>query len=102
MPFSVVVPAGHADNGASWRWVYDTPALEQALEGLWRELEPLYLHLHAYVRRALHRTYGPRRVNLRGPIPAHLLGKPSQSQTSAPIQAVEQRKYPQSLKRSAS
>lgn len=45
------------------------------LEKLYHQLEPLYLNLHAYVRRALHRRYGDRYVNLRGPIPAHLLGK---------------------------
>lgn len=45
------------------------------LEHLYHQLEPLYLNLHAYVRRALHRRYGDRYINLRGPIPAHLLGK---------------------------
>lgn len=45
------------------------------LEKIYHQLEPLYLNLHAYVRRALHRRYGDRYVNLRGPIPAHLLGK---------------------------
>ncbi|KAI1884165.1 hypothetical protein AGOR_G00223630 [Albula goreensis] len=65
---------GHSDNGASWRSVYETPTFEQDLERLWRELEPLYLNLHAYVRRALYRKYGAKHVNLRGPIPAHLLG----------------------------
>ncbi|XP_036407894.1 angiotensin-converting enzyme-like [Megalops cyprinoides] len=65
---------GHSDNGASWRSVYETPTLEQDLERLWKELEPLYLNLHSYVRRALYKKYGPRHVNLRAPIPAHLLG----------------------------
>lgn len=45
------------------------------LEHLYHQLEPLYLNLHAYVRRALYHRYGDRYVNLRGPIPAHLLGK---------------------------
>lgn len=45
------------------------------LEHIYHQLEPLYLNLHAYVRRALHRRYGDRYINLRGPIPAHLLGK---------------------------
>lgn len=51
------------------------PSLEQDLEQLFQELRPLYLNLHAYVRRALHRHYGPRHINLQGPIPAHLLGE---------------------------
>lgn len=66
---------GHADNGAFWRSLYETPTFEQDLEALWKELEPLYLNLHAYVRRALFKKYGKERINLKGPIPAHLLGK---------------------------
>lgn len=65
---------GHSDNGASWRSMYESPTFEEDLEALWKELEPLYLHLHAYVRRALYKNYGPERINLKGPIPAHLLG----------------------------
>ncbi|KAM6163158.1 angiotensin-converting enzyme-like isoform 2-T2 [Rhynchocyon petersi] len=65
---------GYKDTGDSWRTVYETPSLEQDLEHLFQELQPLYLNLHAYVRRALHRHYGPEHINLEGPIPAHLLG----------------------------
>ncbi|XP_030629868.1 angiotensin-converting enzyme isoform X2 [Chanos chanos] len=65
---------GHTDNGAFWRSLYETPTFEQDLERLWKELEPLYLNVHAYVRRKLYEKYGPERVNLKGPIPAHLLG----------------------------
>lgn len=45
------------------------------LESLFHRIEPLYLNLHAYVRRKLHQRYGDRYINLRGPIPAHLLGE---------------------------
>ncbi|KAM8890453.1 LOW QUALITY PROTEIN: angiotensin-converting enzyme [Synchiropus picturatus] len=65
---------GHSDNGASWRSMYDSTTFEQDLEALWKELEPLYLNVHAYVRRALYKKYGPDNINLKGPIPAHLLG----------------------------
>ncbi|XDV45023.1 hypothetical protein PO909_013201 [Leuciscus waleckii] len=65
---------GHTDNGAFWRSLYETPTFEQDLEALWKDLEPLYLNVHAYVRRALYKKYGPERINLKGPIPAHLLG----------------------------
>ncbi|XP_069337702.1 angiotensin-converting enzyme isoform X3 [Eulemur rufifrons] len=65
---------GYADGGDSWRSMYETPSLEQDLEQLYQELQPLYLNLHAYVRRALHRHYGAQHINLEGPIPAHLLG----------------------------
>nr|XP_046233461.1 angiotensin-converting enzyme [Scatophagus argus] len=64
----------HSDNGAFWRSLYETPTFEDDLETLWKELEPLYLNVHAYVRRALYKKYGPDRINLKGPIPAHLLG----------------------------
>jgi peptidyl-dipeptidase A len=67
--------AGYMDAGDSWRSMYETPSLEQDLEQLFQELQPLYLNLHAYVRRALHHHYGPQHINLEGPIPAHLLGK---------------------------
>src|SRR6185436_10856135 len=38
------------------------------------QVRPLYLSLHAYVRKKLRETYGPDVVPERGPIPAHLLG----------------------------
>uniref|UniRef100_A0A7N8WUW1 Angiotensin-converting enzyme n=1 Tax=Mastacembelus armatus TaxID=205130 RepID=A0A7N8WUW1_9TELE len=65
---------GHSDNGAFWRSLYETPTFEEDLEMLWTELEPLYKNLHAYVRRALYNKYGSNYINLKGPIPAHLLG----------------------------
>ncbi|KAM9006207.1 angiotensin-converting enzyme isoform X2 [Sarcophilus harrisii] len=65
---------GYADSGASWRAQYEKPSLEQDLEKIYLELQPLYQNLHAYVRRALFRHYGPNHINLQGPIPAHLLG----------------------------
>ncbi|XP_014329010.1 angiotensin-converting enzyme [Xiphophorus maculatus] len=65
---------GHSDNGAFWRSLYETPTFEEDLEALWKELEPLYLNVHAYVRRALYKKYGSDSINLKGPIPAHLLG----------------------------
>uniref|UniRef100_A0A9L0S5M0 Angiotensin-converting enzyme n=1 Tax=Equus caballus TaxID=9796 RepID=A0A9L0S5M0_HORSE len=65
---------GYEDMGALWQSMYESDTLEQDLEHLYQELQPLYLNLHAYVRRALHRHYGPELIDLRGPIPAHLLG----------------------------
>lgn len=69
--------AGFTDNGAYWRSLYETPTFEEDLERLYLQLQPLYLNLHAYVRRALYRKYGAEHINLQGPIPAHLLGKGS-------------------------
>ena len=67
---------GFADTGAMWRSKYDLDPAEFAREvdGLWREAEPLYRALHAYVRARLVAQYGPERVDPKGPIPAHLLG----------------------------
>ncbi|XP_074080542.1 angiotensin-converting enzyme-like isoform X2 [Macrotis lagotis] len=65
---------GHKDTGDSWRAIYESPTLETDLEHLFHEVKPLYLNLHAYVRRALYHFYGSQNINLRGPIPAHLLG----------------------------
>ena len=39
-------------------------------------MRPLYLSLHAYVRRKLREKYGADVVPADGPIPAHLLGNP--------------------------
>ncbi|KAM4622364.1 angiotensin-converting enzyme [Discoglossus pictus] len=65
---------GYSDNGAYWRSWYETPTLEKDVENLYDQLQPLYLNLHTYVRRALYKKYGEKNINLRGPIPAHLLG----------------------------
>ncbi|NWS81100.1 ACE enzyme, partial [Toxostoma redivivum] len=65
---------GYKDNGAYWRSLYETSTFEEDLEKLYLQLQPLYLNLHAYVRRALYRKYGAEHINLKGPIPAHLLG----------------------------
>ncbi|XP_051015235.1 angiotensin-converting enzyme-like protein Ace3 [Acomys russatus] len=65
---------GYKDMGALWRSKYESDSLEEDVKQLFEELQPLYLNLHAYVRRSLYRYYGPELIDLRGPIPAHLLG----------------------------
>uniref|UniRef100_A0A8C6MMZ3 Angiotensin-converting enzyme n=1 Tax=Moschus moschiferus TaxID=68415 RepID=A0A8C6MMZ3_MOSMO len=65
---------GYQDMGALWRSKYESNSLQEDLEQLFQELQPLYLNLHAYVRRSLYRFYGPELIDLRGPIPAHVLG----------------------------
>jgi peptidyl-dipeptidase A len=66
---------GFADMGAMWRSKYDMPpdAFAQELDRLWEQVRPLYVSLHAYVRKRLREAYGAA-VPERGPIPAHLLG----------------------------
>ncbi|XP_037666445.1 angiotensin-converting enzyme-like protein Ace3 [Choloepus didactylus] len=65
---------GYQDMGALWRSRYESDKLVEVLEQLYQELKPLYLNLHAYVRRTLYSFYGPEVIDLKGPIPAHLLG----------------------------
>ena len=69
---------GFKDTGAMWRAGYDmTPEEFSAdLERLWKQVEPLYLSLHTFVRAKLVEKYGPSVVPPNGPIPAHLLGNP--------------------------
>lgn len=62
------------DNGAYWRSWYEVDNLEEMAEELYNQLTPLYNNLHAYVRRKLYNVYGGDYINLRGPIPAHVLG----------------------------
>jgi peptidyl-dipeptidase A len=67
---------GFKDTGVMWRENYDmTPEQFSAeLERLWRQVEPLYVSLHAYVRKQLIKKYGKIADRPDGMIPAHLLG----------------------------
>lgn len=65
---------GFDDTGDDWRSWYETKNFEQVIEDLYQTIKPLYLNLHAFVRRQLYKQYGPKYINLKGPIPAHLLG----------------------------
>lgn len=67
---------GFADLGLLWRAGYDMPpeAYSAEVERLWKQVEPLYRSLHAYVRSRLVKAYGPKIVRPDAPIPAHLLG----------------------------
>ena len=51
---------GFADNGAMWRSKYDMPpeAFAKELDRLWDQVKPLYVSLHAYMRRKLREKYG--------------------------------------------
>ena len=67
---------GFKDAGAMWRSKYDMPpdAFAMEVDRLWEQVKPLYVSLHAYVRKRLRETYGQSVVPEKGPIPAHLLG----------------------------
>ncbi|XP_015606240.1 angiotensin-converting enzyme [Cephus cinctus] len=57
-----------------WLKDYEADDFPEQVDALWQQLKPLYLQLHAYVRRQLREKYGPEIVSEDGPIPAHLLG----------------------------
>lgn len=63
-----------ADYGDQWRQKYETEELQHIVTELYRQIEPLYKQLHAYIRRKLYNVYGGGVVDLTGPLPAHLIG----------------------------
>ncbi|CAL8110835.1 unnamed protein product [Orchesella dallaii] len=65
---------GQKDYGEVMRQAYETPSLETDIRNLYEEMKPLYMELHAYVRRKLYDTYGPDAVDINGTIPQHLTG----------------------------
>ncbi|GAB6019141.1 hypothetical protein CHUAL_000760 [Chamberlinius hualienensis] len=65
---------GAHDMGESWRREFGENNFEWMCEQLYLSIRPLYEHLHAYVRRKLAIFYGPKHVNLTGPISSHMLG----------------------------
>ncbi len=67
---------GFADTGALWRAGYDMPPEQFAAltDKLWKQVEPLYLALHTYVRWKLNDKYGDAVQAKTGPIRADLLG----------------------------
>jgi peptidyl-dipeptidase A len=69
---------GFKDMGAMWRSNYDmTPEQFSAeTERLWKQVEPLYVSLHTYVRNQLIKQYGPSAASKEGLIRADLLGNP--------------------------
>ncbi|HET9365316.1 MAG TPA: M2 family metallopeptidase, partial [Candidatus Angelobacter sp.] len=67
---------GFKDTGAMWRSNYDMSPEEFSaeMERLWRQVEPLYVSLHTYVRKQLIKKYGKIADRPDGMIPAQLLG----------------------------
>lgn len=65
----------YPDNGDFWIRGYEIDDFRLQMEDLWGQIKPLYLQIHAYVRRKLREQYGSSVVSRRGPIPAHLTGE---------------------------
>ncbi|XP_041461047.1 angiotensin-converting enzyme-like [Lytechinus variegatus] len=68
------VNKGFSNEGESWLHRYEDPDFVDDIDSLWESIKPLYLQVHAYVRRRLVDYYGSDVVDPHGPIPAHLLG----------------------------
>ncbi|KAF7991815.1 hypothetical protein HCN44_010616 [Aphidius gifuensis] len=64
----------YTDMAAYWMKEYETDNFPDQIELLWQQIKPLYLQIHAYVRRQLLNKYGTNVLSKDGPIPAHLLG----------------------------
>uniref|UniRef100_A0AAR5P344 Angiotensin-converting enzyme n=1 Tax=Dendroctonus ponderosae TaxID=77166 RepID=A0AAR5P344_DENPD len=61
------------DTSEYWLNDYEDANFKASVQSLWKQLQPLYLQIHAYVRTKLRQKYGDI-VSERGPIPIHLLG----------------------------
>ena len=48
--------------------------VKEEMLSLWEKIKPLYLDLHAYVRRKLSNVYGEEFISKTGTIPAYFLG----------------------------
>ncbi len=67
---------GFKDTGALWRANYDMSPDEFSaeIERLWRQVEPLYISLHTYVRKQLIKKYGKAAERADGMIPIQMTG----------------------------
>ncbi len=55
---AAAVAQGYKDQGDLWRAGYNSDTFEQDMLDMYKQLEPMYKELHAYVRRKLSETYG--------------------------------------------
>ncbi|CAH0389109.1 unnamed protein product [Bemisia tabaci] len=62
------------DPAKLWLWEYEDEYFTTYVAKLWEQMKPLYLQVHAFVRRKLREKYGEKVVPRGKPIPSHLLG----------------------------
>ncbi|KAG5677065.1 hypothetical protein PVAND_006849 [Polypedilum vanderplanki] len=62
------------DGSEMWLSNYEDENFEKNIEEILEQIKPFYMQLHAFVRHKLHEHYGPEHVDLKKPIPMHLLG----------------------------
>lgn len=67
--------ADYTNNAEFWLKEYEQDDFEDEMGKIWNQLKPLYLQIHAYVRKRLWDKYGDSVISRRGPIPAHMLGE---------------------------
>ncbi len=67
---------GYENLAELWKSGYDmdSQSFTREASALWDQVKPFYEALHCHVRAVLSETYGPDKVAVDGPIPAHLLG----------------------------
>ncbi|XP_031624027.1 angiotensin-converting enzyme-like isoform X2 [Contarinia nasturtii] len=65
---------GFKDAAEYWKNEFEDPQFEEHLDDLWKQVEPLYLELHTYMRYKLWTIYGDKFDCTSENIPAHLLG----------------------------
>lgn len=63
------------DNAEFWTHEYELDDFRPQMEHLWKQIKPLYLQIHAFVRKRLVDKYGTSVISKTGPIPAHLLSE---------------------------
>ncbi|CAG5127302.1 unnamed protein product [Candidula unifasciata] len=66
--------SGNKDYGEMWRARYESRNLMLDLSTLFEKVRPIYVQLHAFVRKRLKQFYGKDKFPKSGQIPAHLLG----------------------------
>jgi len=64
---------GKENAYVGWTTTYDSPTFRDDMLAIWKQIEPLYRQLHAYVRKHLLEQY-PGKFSKTGQIPGHLLG----------------------------
>lgn len=55
-----------------WFEIYENPKFLDEMEAVVKQIKPLYIQLHAFVRHQLHTKYGDVVIDKDGPIPEHL------------------------------
>lgn len=58
-----------------WRYLYEDENFYETVQKLWKEIKPLYMMLHKYVKGKLKFHYKNIFKNNENEIPAHILGK---------------------------